>query len=80
VPRIVILGPVPVWKRTLPLSLVIFCRFRHAVADRIATGISGPQGDQRMEAVAKASGVEYFSARQVPRCGRLLDARRRHCR
>jgi hypothetical protein len=35
------------------------------IAERIATGISGPQGDQRMEAIAKALGVEYISARQV---------------
>jgi hypothetical protein len=62
-PRIIVLGPVPTWKRALPHSLVNFYRFRHAIADRIATGISGPQGDQRMEDVAKASGVEYISAR-----------------
>ena len=65
VPRIVILGPMPVWKRTLPHSLVNYYRFRHVIADSIATGMSGPQGDQRMQAIAKASGVEYISARQV---------------
>jgi peptidoglycan/LPS O-acetylase OafA/YrhL len=65
VPHIVILGPMPVWKRTLPHSLVNYYRFRHVIADRIATGMSGPQGDQRMQAIAKASGVEYISARQV---------------
>ena len=62
IPRIVILGPVPVWKRTLPHALVNSYRFRHAIADRIATGMSGPQGDAQMEAFSKAAGVEYISA------------------
>jgi peptidoglycan/LPS O-acetylase OafA/YrhL len=60
--RIVILGPVPVWKRTLPHSLVNFYRFRHSIPDRIAAGVSGPEADQRMEAFSKAAGVEYISA------------------
>jgi peptidoglycan/LPS O-acetylase OafA/YrhL len=62
IPRIVILGPVPVWKRTLPHSLVNFYRFRHSIADRIAAGVSGPQRDEQMEAFSKAAGVEYISA------------------
>ena len=69
IPRIVILGPVPVWKRTLPHSLVNAYRFQHAIADRIATGVSGPQGDERMQAVSRAAGVEYISARH-PLCNR----------
>jgi peptidoglycan/LPS O-acetylase OafA/YrhL len=60
--RIVILGPVPVWKRTLPHSLVNFYRLRHAIAERITTGVSGPQHDERMEAFSKSAGVEYISA------------------
>jgi peptidoglycan/LPS O-acetylase OafA/YrhL len=62
IPRIVILGPVPVWKRTLPHSLVNAYRLRHRIADRIATGVSGPQGDERIEAFSRAAGVEYISA------------------
>jgi peptidoglycan/LPS O-acetylase OafA/YrhL len=62
IPRIVILGPVPVWKRTLPHSLVNAYRLRHTIADRIAAGVSGPQGDERMEAFSRASGIEYISA------------------
>jgi hypothetical protein len=62
IPRVVILGPVPVWKRTLPHSLVNSYRFRHAIADRIATGVTGPQGDARMEAFSQTAGVEYVSA------------------
>jgi peptidoglycan/LPS O-acetylase OafA/YrhL len=60
--RIVILGPVPVWKRTLPHALVNFYRLHHAIADRITTGVSGPEGDERMKAFSKAAGVEYISA------------------
>jgi peptidoglycan/LPS O-acetylase OafA/YrhL len=65
IPRIVILGPVPVWKRTLPLALVNFYRLRHAVADRIATGVSGAGSDEQMEALSRAAGVEYISAWRV---------------
>jgi peptidoglycan/LPS O-acetylase OafA/YrhL len=65
IPRIVILGAVPVWKRTLPHSLVNYYRFRHAIADRIAAGVSGPQGDEQMQAFSKAAGVEYISAWHV---------------
>jgi peptidoglycan/LPS O-acetylase OafA/YrhL len=65
IPRIVILGPVPVWKRTLPHALVNAYRLRHAIADRIAAGVSGPQGDEHMEAFARAAGVEYISARHA---------------
>ena len=60
--RIVILGPVPVWKRTLPHSLVNFYRLRRAIAERMTTGMSGPRDDQRMEAFSKSAGVEYISA------------------
>lgn len=65
VPRIVILGPVPVWKRTLPHSLVNFYRLRHTIADRIAAGVSGPESDERMAAFSKAAGVEFISAWHV---------------
>jgi hypothetical protein len=64
--RIVILGPVPVWKRTLPHSLVNFYRLRHAIAERITTGVSGPQDDQRMEAFSKSAGWNTF--RHGTRC------------
>jgi peptidoglycan/LPS O-acetylase OafA/YrhL len=62
IPRIVILGPVPVWKRPLPGTLVNLYRLRHGIADRIAAGVSGPANDERMEAFGKAAGVEYISA------------------
>jgi len=61
--HIVILGPVPVWKRGLPLALVNFYRFHHSVPDRISGGIlSGDESDARMEAFSKQAGVEYVSA------------------
>ena len=62
VPRIVILGPVPVWKRTLPQTLVNFYRLRHVIADRIKAGVSGTENDERMENFSKSVGVEYISA------------------
>lgn len=62
IPRIVILGPVPVWKRTLPHALVNFYRVYHTIADRIATGVSGPERDGIMESFSKEAGVEYISA------------------
>jgi peptidoglycan/LPS O-acetylase OafA/YrhL len=65
VPRIVILGPVPVWKRPLPSSLVNLYRLRHGIADRMASGVSGPADDERMQAFSTAAGVEYISAWHV---------------
>jgi hypothetical protein len=62
IPRIVILGPVPLWKRTLPLALVNNYRFRHVIADRIAWGVSGAGSDEQMQAFSRAAGVEYISA------------------
>jgi peptidoglycan/LPS O-acetylase OafA/YrhL len=48
IPRIVILGPVPLWKRTLPHELVNFYRWQHAIPESAA--------------FSKAAGVEYISA------------------
>ncbi len=62
IPRIVILGPVPLWKRTLPLALVNTYRLRHVIADRIASGVTGAGSDQQMQAFSRAAGVEYISA------------------
>jgi len=62
VARIVILGAPPLWKRTLPHSLVNYYRFRHVIADRISSGVSGADGDAKMEAFSRAAGVEYISA------------------
>jgi peptidoglycan/LPS O-acetylase OafA/YrhL len=63
--RIVILGPVPVWKRTLPHTLVNYYRLRHVIADRIAAGVSGPESDERMATFSRAAGLEYISAWHV---------------
>ena len=65
VQRIVLLGPVPVWKRTLPLSLINAYRLSHELPNRIGTGVSGPEEDQMMEAFSKGEGIEYVSARKV---------------
>jgi peptidoglycan/LPS O-acetylase OafA/YrhL len=62
IPRIIVLGPVPRWKRTLPLAIVNTYRFRHASPERIATGVSGGDDDALMQRVSEAAGVEYISA------------------
>jgi peptidoglycan/LPS O-acetylase OafA/YrhL len=61
VPRIMLLGPVPVWKRTLPHTLINYYRFQHRIPDRITTGVSGPEADERMRTFSKAEGIEYVS-------------------
>ena len=62
IPRIVILGPVPLWKRTLPNALVNAYRLRHVILDRIAAGVTGAGADEQMRAFSQANGVEYISA------------------
>ncbi len=62
IPRIVLLGPVPVWKRTLPHTLINYYRFQHRIPDRIAAGVSGPENDDRMRAFSHAEAFEYISA------------------
>ncbi len=62
IPRIVILGPVPRWKRTLPLAIVNAYRFHHANPQRIATGVSDAADDVLMQRLSEAEGVEYISA------------------
>jgi peptidoglycan/LPS O-acetylase OafA/YrhL len=64
VPRIVILGPVPVWKRTLSHAIINNYRFRHEIPKRIATGVSGPEADEKMRAFSSSQGIEYISARR----------------
>ena len=56
-----VLGPVPVWKRTLPHAIVNYYRFRHTIPDRLATGVSGPADDERMKRFSDAEGIEYIS-------------------
>jgi hypothetical protein len=65
IPRIVILGPVPRWKRTLPLAIVNAYRFQHASPERIAIGVSGADDDLLMQRLSEAEGVEYISAWRV---------------
>jgi len=53
---------VPVWKRTLPFTLINAYRFQHDLPDRIASGVSGPAVDERMAKFAQDEPVEYLSA------------------
>jgi peptidoglycan/LPS O-acetylase OafA/YrhL len=60
--RIVIIGPVPYWKRTLPFTLVNAYRLQHRLPDRIASGVFGAGADGLMENFSNAERVEYVSA------------------
>lgn len=60
--RIVVLGPGPLWKRTLPFMLVNAYRFQHQLPDRILRGVSGPEVDTLMAQFSKDEHVEYISA------------------
>ena len=62
--RVVVLGPVPLWKRPLPFMLVNAYRFAHQLPDRIARGVSGPEVDALMAQFAKDEHVEFISARR----------------
>jgi SGNH domain (fused to AT3 domains) len=63
--RIILLGPMPVWKRTLPHAVINQYRLRHEIPQRISVGVSGPEEDARMESFAKAERIEYISARKI---------------
>jgi hypothetical protein len=65
VPRIVLLGPVPVWKRTLPHAMINHYRLWHELADFIQVGARGAEEDQRMAAFSRSAGIEYISARRM---------------
>jgi peptidoglycan/LPS O-acetylase OafA/YrhL len=62
IPRIVVLGPVPRWKRTLPLAIVNAYRFQHTDPQRIASGVLGAEDDVLMQRLSEAAGVAYISA------------------
>lgn len=65
VPRVVIVGPPPVWKRSLPHAIVNHYRFTHELPDRLGSGVSGPEEDKLMASFSKSSGTEYVSLRTV---------------
>jgi len=65
VSRIVLLGPVPIWKRTLPHAMINHYRLWHEFADFIQTGVRGSDQDQRMRAFSRSAGIEYISAKRA---------------
>lgn len=65
VPRVVVLGPPPVWKRTLPHAIINHYRFAHELPDRLGTGVSGPAEDELMADFGKSAGVDFVSVRKV---------------
>ncbi|MCK1706011.1 acyltransferase [Bradyrhizobium sp. 146] len=65
VSRVVIIGPPPVWKRTLPHAIINHYRFSHELPARLGAGMSGPAEDNLMDRFSKSAGVEYVSVRNV---------------
>jgi peptidoglycan/LPS O-acetylase OafA/YrhL len=62
VPRIVLLGPAPVWKRTLASeALSYFVKYHAVLPQRYAKGVTHFWDDAKMQAFANGLGVEYIS-------------------
>jgi len=62
VPRIVLLGPAPVWKRTLAgEALSYFIKYHAVMPQRYAKGVVHFWDDTKMRAFADEQGVEYIS-------------------
>jgi peptidoglycan/LPS O-acetylase OafA/YrhL len=60
--HVILLGPVPVWKRGLPFLLVNHFRLTHQLPERLAIARSRPESDLVFEQIAQQSGVGYISA------------------
>ncbi len=66
VPRIVLLGPAPAWKRTLAGEAQSYFIRHHAVLpQRYASGVAHFWDDAKMRAFANEQGVEYISTWDV---------------
>jgi peptidoglycan/LPS O-acetylase OafA/YrhL len=57
--RIVLVGPVPLWKRGLPHAVLNHYRFTRRIPDRLGALNSGL--DDSMSSFAKSNGIDYFS-------------------
>jgi SGNH domain (fused to AT3 domains) len=69
--RIVILGPVPVWRGGLPAVVSTYFRRTGAVIpERTWQYVEAASGDAKMRNIASSLGVDYISARDA-----LCDAR-----
>jgi len=60
--HIIILGPVPVWKRTLPTSIVNIYRVSRELPMRIKGGYSGPEVDVKLKTISQAQNIDFISA------------------
>ncbi|MGY0574087.1 acyltransferase family protein [Bradyrhizobium sp. RDM12] len=65
VQRVVVLGPPPVWKRTLPHAIINHYRFAHELPERLGTGVSGSAEDELMANFSRSAGVDFVSLRKV---------------
>ncbi len=62
VPRIVLLGPTPVWKRTLPGEVVnYFVKHHSSIPQRYSNGVYQKWDDRRMRSFANQLGADYIS-------------------
>jgi peptidoglycan/LPS O-acetylase OafA/YrhL len=62
VPRIILFGPPPVWKRTLPREAVsFFINHRAVIPRRYSSGVNRKWDDSTMRSFAKELGIVYIS-------------------
>jgi peptidoglycan/LPS O-acetylase OafA/YrhL len=63
IPRIVVLGPVPVWKRGLPNEMLRYFVMNHAlIPERFSQRVHRSWDDAQMRAALTEIGAEYISA------------------
>jgi peptidoglycan/LPS O-acetylase OafA/YrhL len=64
--RIVILGPVPVWRGGLPAAVAAYYRLkRRVIPERTFEAIDPANGDDNLRRIAGELGVTYISARDI---------------
>ncbi|WP_338688903.1 acyltransferase family protein [Bradyrhizobium sp. 26S5] len=66
VPRIIMIGPVPVWRGGLPdIAVAYYRRYDSVLPERTSQFVNGSRDDKIIEGIAAALGVEYISARNA---------------
>jgi peptidoglycan/LPS O-acetylase OafA/YrhL len=66
VARIIILGPVPVWRGGLPAAVAAYYRLkRRIIPERTFEAIDAANGDDNLHHIADSLGVTYVSARNI---------------
>ena len=66
VKRIIILGPVPVWRGGLPAAVAAYYRLkRRIIPERTFEAVDPANGDDNLRRIAAELGVTYISARNI---------------